>query len=130
MSNFNTDKLIRGFKEYSQKFNNVLLKALNLAGDALLKDSTGIVPFQRGFSGGLASTASKKDPEKHGETVEIQVGYNKTYAARLHEDMSLNISQKNAGKGGRRQQKYIEIPMKKNGKNYGRIIANNLSKIK
>jgi hypothetical protein len=52
----------------------------------------------------------------------VEVGYNKDYAARMHEDMSLNIRQTFAGAGGRRQQKYLEKPAKENAAKYGTIL--------
>lgn len=97
----------------------VVKKALIESGEQLRGDSVNIVPFQRGFSGGLAGSASTQLEDN--ETV--IVGFNMPYAARLHEDMSLNISQKFAGTGGRRQQKYLEKPARENAQKYGRILA-------
>lgn len=102
---------------------NSLMRALIVAGEELRGDSVAIVPFQRGFSGGLAGSASTEQPvsEEGGKLLSVTVGYNKVYAARLHEDMTLSISQKFAG-GQARQQKYLEKPARENAQKYGRIL--------
>lgn len=106
----------------------IIKKALVEAGEQLRGDSTAIVPFQRGFNDGLAGSASTKIDisnsfESQGGEHGVMVGYNMPYAARLHEDMTLNISQKFAGSGGRRQQKYLEKPARENAQKYGKILS-------
>lgn len=97
----------------------IIKKALIESGEQLRGDSVNIVPFKRGFNGGLAGSASTQ--LENDETV--IVGYNMPYAAKMHEDMTLNISQKYAGSGNRRQQKYLEKPARENAQKYGRILA-------
>lgn len=97
----------------------VLRKALIESGEQLRGDSVAIVPFKRGFAGGLAGSASTQLENDES----VIVGFNMPYAARLHEDMSLKISQKFAGNGGQRQQKYLEKPARENAQKYGRILA-------
>lgn len=101
----------------------VFKKALIEAGEQLRGDSVAIVPFQRGFAGGLAGSASTQLEIVDGQVQSVIVGYNMPYAARLHEDMTLNISQKFAGTGGRRQQKYLEKPRMENDEKYRRILS-------
>lgn len=106
----------------------VMKKSLIEAGEQLRGDSTAIVPFKRGFAGGLAGSASTKIDiensfETNGGEHSVIVGYNMPYAARLHEDMTLNISQKFAGTGGRRQQKYLEKPARENAQRYGKLLS-------
>lgn len=97
------------------------------AAEQLKNDSTNIVPFDKGFFGGLASTARASNPKLSANEVESEVSYNKDYAVRLHEDMSLNISQQNTSSGQKRSQKYLEKPMKQNAPKYGKIISDHVS---
>jgi len=112
-----------GLDRYADEVERAIRAGVVAAGDELLRDATDIVPFQKGFSGGLASTASKGEVQRNMDSIEIEVGFNKEYAARLHEDMSLTISQQNASSGQRRQQKYLEKPMKENGEKYVNIVG-------
>jgi len=112
-----------GLDRYADAVTAAIKAGIVAGADALLRDATDIVPFQKGFSGGLASTASKGEVQNSMGEIEIEVGFNKEYAARLHEDMSLNISQANASSGQRRQQKYLEKPMKENGEKYVTIVG-------
>jgi len=113
----------RGLDRYTDDVTAAIKAGIVAAGDALLRDATDIVPFQKGFSGGLASTASKGEVKSGMSEIEIEVGFNKEYAARLHEDLSLNISQANTSRGQRRQQKYLEKPMKENGEKYVTLVG-------
>lgn len=99
-----------------------------LSSEKLRDDSVAIVPFKEGFNGGLASTAQSSPPKIEGTSVNSEVSYNKEYAVKLHEDLSLNISQEFAGMGKRRQQKYLEKPMKENAKLYGKIMSDEVTK--
>lgn len=108
-----------GLEELGKAVKEIIKKALIESGEQLRGDSVNIVPFDRGFSGGLAGSASTQ--LENDETV--IVGYNMPYAARLHEDMTLKISQKFAGNGGRRQQKYLEKPARENAQKYGKLLA-------
>lgn len=121
---FNFKQFEGKLDELDKAVTDALMRALVVAGQELLGDSTAIVPFRRGFNGGLAGSASTEQPvsESGGKELSIEVGYNKEYAARLHEDLSLNISQKFAGKGAR-QQKYLEKPARENAEKYGRILS-------
>lgn len=101
----------------------IFRKALIEAGEQLRLDSVAIVPFKRGFAGGLAGSASTQLEIEEGSVQSVIVGYNMPYAARLHEDMTLNISQKFAGSGARRQQKYLEKPRMQNDAKYRKILS-------
>lgn len=117
-------KLLRAFTTPSSQ--GAVGKAVLLAGQRLLADSQEIVPFD---TGDLQKSGSADDLQPTSGGMEIEVGYNKVYAAKLHEDMTLNISQSKAGLGGKpRQQKYLETPMKANAKFYGNMIALNILK--
>lgn len=102
---------------------DVMSKALIEAGEQLRLDSVAVVPFKRGFAGGLAGSASTQLENGDDGMQSVIVGYNMPYAARLHEDMTLNISQKYAGGGKRRSQKYLETPARENAQKYGKILA-------
>lgn len=103
-------------------------KGVYLGGEALRADSVAIVPFDHGFSGGLAGSASTQLPvDEGGGVISSTVGYNMPYAARLHEDLTLHIKQTHAGNGGARQQKYLEKPAKENAEKYGKIIHENVT---
>ena len=120
---FDDSEFQEGLKAYEKLALSALLAGMVVSTDSLLRDSTDIVPFDKGFSGGLASTATKTNPKFDGATAESTYGYNKSYAARLHEDLSLNISQRRSSPGQTRSQKYLEKPMKENAKKYGKLIA-------
>lgn len=98
------------------------------AAEALKGDSTDRVPFDRGFAGGLASTARASNPKFSDDEVSSEVSYNLPQAVTLHEDMSLNIKQRNTTNGQQRQQKYLEGPMKEFAKDYGKIMSIYFSK--
>ena len=102
--------------------------AMTAAAQRLLADSVDMVPFQKGFSGGLASTASQSKPTVTANKVEVEVGFNKVYATKLHEDMNLKISQENTQGGQTRRQKYLETPMKENGNRYAKIMRDTIAK--
>lgn len=123
---WNIDGLLRRLDKLEKDVVKELQKALVAAGEQLRGDSVDIVPFDKGFNGGLASTARTSDPRFYSDGMEIEVTYNKEYAVKVHEDMSLNISQKNTVGGQRRQQKYLEKPMKENAEKYGKIVADQL----
>jgi hypothetical protein len=105
--------------ELGKAVTEIVKKALIESGEQLRGDSVNIVPFKRGFNGGLAGSASTQLENDES----VIVGFNMPYAAKLHEDMTLNISQKFAGSGFRRQQKYLEKPARENAQKYGRILA-------
>lgn len=126
---FDTRQLEAGMKRYGQAGTKAILKGLVISGDALLADATDRIPFDKGFNGGAAGSGSKKEPTLKGDSAEVQVGFNVPYAARLHEDMSLNISQRRTSNGQVRSQKYLEKPMKENGEKYGKIIAQSMKQI-
>lgn len=109
--------------ELDKKVTDALMRSLVIAGQELLGDATAIVPFRRGFNGGLAGSGSTEQPvtEEGGRILSIVTGFNKVYAAKMHEDMTLNISQKFAGSKPR-QQKYLEKPARENATKYGRIL--------
>lgn len=108
--------------KYTEEAEKELKRGIISGAQHILQKSTDIVPFDRGFNGGLASTANHKDAELTAHNIEVTIGYNKEYAERLHEDMSLTISQKFAGNGPRRQ-KYLEEPLKSEGPKVAEILA-------
>lgn len=125
---FYDDEFNREIRKLSKEFESAAKtapvgKAVFLVAETLRGDSTDIVPFDRGFNGGLASTANSLDPRRTSSGVESGVSYNKDYAVKVHEDMTLRISQEKAVKGQRRQQKYLEKPMKENAQKYGKLMA-------
>lgn len=126
---FDFSKFAGKLDELEQAVMGAIYAGVWLAGEALRSDSVAIVPFQRGFAGGLAGSASTGKPEPESSSlIAAPVAYNKEYAARLHEDMTLNISQKFAG-SQRRQQKYLEQPARENAQKYGRIINEHISQV-
>ncbi len=123
------------FSEFNGKLDQLgkivideMMKSVWLAGEALRGDSVEIVPFDHGFDGGLAGSASTEKAEMESAgVISATVGYNKVYAAKLHEDMTLHIKQTHAG-AAPRQQKYIENPARENAEKYGRIIHDGLAR--
>lgn len=104
--------------------------AVFLAGEALRADSVQIVPFDKGFNGGLAGSSSTEKSVRESDTViSATVGYNKVYAAKLHEDMTLHIKQTHAVAGQPRQQKYLEKPARENAQKYGKMLNDSLSSL-
>lgn len=126
---FDDSSLRRGFQRYGSEGTKALLAGCAAGGDMMLAAATDIVPFDKGFNGGLAGSASKVEPRISGDEIEVEIGFNKSYAARLHEDMSLVISQKRTSGGQRRSQKYLEIPLKRDAEKFGRVVASILSKV-
>ncbi len=120
---FDMGGLFAGLDKLNEAVYHSLLASLFIAGEALRADSTQIVPFDKGFNGGLAgSSSTERAVDEGGGIISATVGYNMPYAARLHEDMTLHISQKHAGAGAARQQKYLEKPAKENAEKYGSIL--------
>lgn len=120
---FDTSGLLKGMEELEKGVIEAIMKGLFLAGEALRADSVMLVPFDKGFSGGLAGSASTQLPiDEGGGLLSSTVGYNMPYAARLHEDMTLHINQKNTVGGQTRRQKYLETPAKENAEKYGSIL--------
>ncbi len=128
---FDYSKFFGKLDELDKQVMSMLEAQVFLAAEKLRGDSVNIVPFDHGFDGGLASTASaeKATIENGGETVESVVGYNSVYAARLHEDMTLHIKQTHPGIGAPRQQKYLEKPAHENAEKYGRIILDGVHRV-
>lgn len=125
---FDFSQFHKGLDELGKAITKAVLASLFLGGEALRADSVMIVPFDRGFSGGLAGSASTQVPVDAGSGIsEVTVGYNMPYAARLHEDMTLHIKQTNTVGGQTRQQKYLEKPAKENAEKYGKIIFDAVS---
>lgn len=115
----NIDKIIRAFERADVM--SPVGKGVFLAGQALLADAQDIVPFDTGF---LQKSGQADRVYKDNGDIAIDIAFNSDYAAKLHEDLTLNISQIRAsGSGKARQQKYLENPMKENGEKYGNIIA-------
>lgn len=127
MATFSADFNLGDFFKNLDALTNVtvelLQKGVFLQGEALRGDSMNMAPFDKGTAGGLISTANTTDPRLNGDNVECQVGYNKEYAVKVHEDMTLKIRQKNTVAGQVRAQKYLERPMRENAEKYGKILA-------
>jgi len=118
---FDTREIEKKFKEYGEKASKILEKSLILLAEGELKNkSQSLVPLDEGPL--KNSYTSTKPKVNSGKDFEITVGYNKKYATRLHEDMSLNIKRQG------RSQKYLEKPLKE--LNLGREIANNMRQIR
>jgi len=125
---FDFSGMNKGFDELGKAVIEAMMKGLFLAGEQLRADSVMIVPFDKGFAGGLAGSASTQLPVDDGSgNPEVTVGYNMPYAARLHEDMTLHIKQTNTVGGQHRQQKYLETPAKENAQKYGKILSDNFT---
>lgn len=124
--NWNIDGFLKGLDRAEKEVLKELQRAMVAAGEALRYDSLDIVPFDKGFNGGLAGTARTSDPKNEPDGISVDVTYNKEYAVKVHEDMTLNISQKNTVGGQKRQQKYLEKPMKENAEKYGKMVADHL----
>ncbi len=120
---FDLSALNAGLDALSKGVVEAVMKGLFLGGEQLRADSVMIVPFDKGFNGGLAGSASTQLPVNLGDSCEVTVGYNMPYAARLHEDMTLHINQKNTVGGQTRRQKYLETPAKENAEKYGKILS-------
>lgn len=120
----NMDKLVSSFSNPS--VSSPVGKGVLLAGQALLRDSQDIVPRD---SDKLFLSGSADKPYRKAGEISIDVTYNTDYAVKVHEDLTLNISQrKRSASGESRQQKYLEKPMKQNGEKYGSIIARTILK--
>lgn len=103
-----------------------LAHGLVLAGNSLLYDSRQIVPFD---TGALSASGAVGKPQTNGEMQQIDVSYNKDYAVKVHEDMSLKIRQTFAVAGAVRQQKYLTKPMMENAAKYGKILSDEFTSI-
>lgn len=124
--NWNLGDFFKGLDKAEKVVIDELRRGLVAAGEALRYDSLDIVPFDKGFNGGLAGTARTSDPKNEPDGVSVEVSYNKDYAVKVHEDMTLNINQTNTASGQKRQQKYLEKPMKENAEKYGKMVADHL----
>lgn len=120
----NINKIERAFADPSTS--GPVGKGTLLAGQALLHDAQDIVPFD---TGDLKNSGNADKVVRAPGGMQIEVGFNRDYAAEVHENMKLNISQRKASKSGLpRQQKYLEKPMKENGEKYGNILARSILK--
>lgn len=126
---FDDKDLQKGLDRVYSSVEEAILSGIFLASQTLLGDSLEIVPFDKGFNGGLAGTGNVVKPTLAGTDIEGMVGYNKDYAVKVHEDMSLNISQVRAAAGRRRQQKYLTKPAQENAEKYGKIISDHVAKV-
>jgi hypothetical protein len=119
----NFEKIIRDFTD--GQAGSPVVKGVVIASQALLRDAQEIVPFDKGF---LQKSGSTTQPKKVGDEVSADVGFNMPYAAKLHEDLTLNISQIKGSKSGKaRQQKYLEGPMKENGEKYASMMTKTMA---
>ena len=125
---FNVKEFEGKLDELDKLVTDSIMRALVITGEDLRNDAVAIVPFRMGFNGGLAGSASTEQPieEDGGKMLSVTVGFNKPYAAKMHEDMSLSISQRFAG-AQPRQQKYLEKPARENADKYGRILRDAVS---
>ena len=125
---FDGSELIKGLDTLSDAVLRFIKEGLFVSGEELRADSVMIVPFNKGFNGGLAGSSNTQVPVTNLDGgLEVSVGYNMPYAARLHEDMTLHIKQTNTVAGQVRRQKYLETPAKENADKYGRIISDHVT---
>lgn len=109
MSN-NLDRIIDGIDAD-------LVQGINLAAERGLALALELVPFDKGFSGGLAGSGAVEratDPEEGAAIV-----FNTPYAARLHEHPEYNFSKDSNPNA---QGKYLEDAVVRNKKELGDII--------
>lgn len=89
----------RGIDEFLRRAENNKMKALNDVADEVLRLSSREVPHDTGELQNSAEVEQGFD--------EVTVGYNKVYAARLHEHPEYNFQKGRKGK-------YLEDPIKNN----------------
>jgi len=109
------DKVVKNLSLSNQKVRDAIKFALEECGGDLLKEATKIVPLDKGTlqDSGKVSAVKKVSSNE----MEISVGYNTPYAARLHEHPEYKFQQG-------RQGKYLETPLKQNVSKYKNGIVN------
>lgn len=110
----NTTSFKAKVKELNQKVKKQSMKALGEMSDELLRLSSFEVPHDEG----LLQTSGTKQPERD----YYIVGYNKVYAARLHEHPEYNFKKGRKGK-------YLEDPLKNNMKVFKDFYKKTMEKI-
>ena len=99
-SNLDTRSLEAGIKKLTKLIEDAALRGVNDVASEVLRLSSFEVPHDTG----LLQTSGNVEPYKKDEVI---VGYNKTYAARLHENPQFNFQKGRKGK-------YLEDPIKNN----------------
>lgn len=119
MPNFDwdTSSLEAGLKRLDALVDAAIPKVVKQIGDELMRLSSFEVPHKTGM---LQSSAEQENVGDKGE--EIIVGYNKEYAARLHEHPEYNF--RNGRKG-----KYLIDPLMKNLDIFGTFMQTKLQEV-
>lgn len=98
--NVDTSSLEAGILKLTQLIDKAVLRGVNDVASEVLRLSTYQVPHDLG----LLQASGNVEPYKADEVI---VGYNKTYAARLHENPQFKFQKGRKGK-------YLEDPIKQN----------------
>lgn len=103
------EKVVANLSLSSNKVRNAIKFALENAGGDLLKESVKIVPHDKGT---LQDSGKVAPVEKiSADQMQVSVGYNTPYAARMHEHPEYKFQQGRRGK-------YLEDPLKQNVNKY------------
>lgn len=108
------EKVVMNLSLSSVKVKDAVKFALEEAGGNLLLEANKIVPFDKGTL--QNSGAVTPVNQVSNDVMEVQVGYNTPYAARVHEHPEFRFQHG-------RQGKYLETPLKRNAKIYTDGIA-------
>lgn len=108
---WDTKEVEQGLTNLDKKLEYVTKIALFEAGGELLRQSTQIVPHDKGILQSTGSVYPSSDPTE----VTVYVGYDTPYALRLHEHPEYRFQ-----KG--RQGKYLETPAKQNAGNWQELV--------
>jgi len=111
------DNVIGGFDGAIDKGSKGVIQAVNDAGGNLLAESIKEVPHDIGT---LQGTGNASEPKIVGTDIEVEVGYNTPYAARLHEHPEYHFQKGRKGK-------YLEDPLKRMASTYKKDIENSFN---
>lgn len=114
---WDTSSLDAGLKRLDAMIDAAVPKVVKDIGDELMRLSGFEVPFKTGM---LQNSAEQETVDDKGE--EIIVGYNKEYAARLHEHPEYHF---NYGRKG----KYLIDPLMKNLGVFGQFLQTKISEV-
>ncbi len=110
--NFDDSDFEKKMQILAQKAEEAQSRASQDIGEELMRLSGFVVPHKKGLL--QASGSVQPTYEENGKYITI-VGYNKVYAARLHEHPEYHFTQSGPGTRGA---KYLENPMKNNLANF------------
>ena len=113
------EQLVTNFGIAGGRVEKAVKFALEEAGGDLLKESVKIVPHDIGT---LEGSGKVSDVKGSGNTMEIGVGYNTPYAARLHEHPEYKFQKGRRGK-------YLETPLKQKAHIYKKGIDAQVKKV-